>query len=43
MSKEFDYSKEIRANLEEKNFLAAIEIARTMSLKYFNEDISTDL
>jgi len=38
MSKNYDYSSEIRYHLENKNFQAAIEIAKFMAIKYFSED-----
>ena len=43
MSKGTDYAMEIRGSLEEKNLEAALEVASIMSLKYFSEDMTTDL
>lgn len=42
-SKEDDYSTQIRAHLEEKNFKGAIEVAALMSKAYFSDDMTTDL
>ena len=43
MSKEFDYSNDMRGYLEKGNFEGAIEVAKVMSLKYFSEDATTDI
>jgi hypothetical protein len=43
MSKEFNYSGDMRTHLEKGNFEGAIEVAQVMCRKYFSEDATTDI